>query len=224
MTNAMHRLVAGDPWRKTRMHDMRGRFVGVSALATDLPRVLIQAAVREGLGIYPVVPWIPYPAIRTLAKLVRPDWRVLEYGAGMSTLWWAERVGSIHSIEPKREWYDRIQADVRRRGLKNVTLDHRPDYASYCDLSAFPDRSFDMMVIDGHVRDRIVPHAFRLVTRPGWIYLDNTDFAAQWQENFGDAEDHLVQCAQEANARVEYFTGFPPATLVANEGMLINVG
>jgi hypothetical protein len=62
------RLVTGDPWRKTRLHDMRANFVGARALATDLPRVVVEAAMRRTVGRYPPRPWIPYPVIRTLAS------------------------------------------------------------------------------------------------------------------------------------------------------------
>jgi len=191
------------------------------AVVRDLPRSLAGAALREIAGKYPTLPWIPYPAIRALAKLSRPDWHVLEHGAGMSTVWWAKRVNSIHSIEANADWYQRLKEEIRHRRLDNVTLEHRTG-DDYGDLSAFKDHSFQLVVIDGHAREKAAEQATRLITRPGWIYLDNTDFAAQWQEMYGEAENILRGAASRDRAEMTYFTGFPPATFIANQGLLIS--
>ena len=34
---------------------------------------------------------------------------VFEYGSGYSTIWFAERTGTVVSCETKQEWYDRIR-------------------------------------------------------------------------------------------------------------------
>lgn len=213
-------LIAADPWRKSRLHDMRGNFVGTQALFTDLPRSLKSAAVRELAGRYPELPWIPYPAIAALAEVARPTWRVLEHGAGMSTVWWAQRVASLHSIDASTEWYRRIMRELSRRGVTNVTLELRTD-DTYADLSMFPDHAFNLVVIDGHARDEAARQAPRLITRPGWIYLDNTDFAAEWQSMYGEAEDELRSAAMRDGASMRYFTGLAPGTVVASQGLLI---
>ena len=38
------------------------------------------------------IPWLPPAAVNYLDQLLSPEMRVLEYGAGGSTLWLAERV------------------------------------------------------------------------------------------------------------------------------------
>src|SRR5687767_14656423 len=50
------------------------------------------------------IPWICYSAIDFLSSRVRRDWRVCEFGSGNSTLWWAERVASVVSVEHDRAW------------------------------------------------------------------------------------------------------------------------
>lgn len=55
-------------------------------------------------------PWITFPAARALENLLTPDSRVLEYGAGGSTLFFAKRVRTLVTIEHDREWLQRTVA------------------------------------------------------------------------------------------------------------------
>lgn len=217
---AVQRLIAGDEWRKSRLHDMRGHLVGVRDLVTDLPRAFGGAVLRRAAGLYPRLPWIPYPAIREFRKMVQPTWRVLDHGSGMSTIWWAERVASVDAIEDNPVWHAKTKAEIDKLGLTNVRLELRSGEAYY-DLSAFPDAYFDFVIIDGSDREKVAAQAPRTLKRPGWIYLDNTDKAAAWHENYGEAEDLLREHATRSGARMSYFTGLAPATVIAQEGLLI---
>jgi predicted O-methyltransferase YrrM len=67
------------------------------------------------------VPWFTYPAIRQLERMVSPQWRVLEFGSGFSTLWWAQRVAEVVSVEHDPGWAARLRA----AGPSNVTVCHR---------------------------------------------------------------------------------------------------
>ena len=67
------------------------------------------------------VPWFTYPAIRQLGRMVAPAWRVLEYGSGNSTLWWAARVAEVVSVEHDPAWAFRL----RERIPANVSLSER---------------------------------------------------------------------------------------------------
>lgn len=68
------------------------------------------------------LPWVTYPAQRMLAQLVRPEWRVFEYGAGLSSLWWAARVRRVASVDHDEAWV----GEMRERGLPNLEVHHRP--------------------------------------------------------------------------------------------------
>ena len=215
----LQRVINGDAWRKSRLHDMRGNFIGPKAVVEDLPKVLLGAAERRALGIYPALPWNPFPVIRKFEEILQPGWSVFENGAGMSTIWWAQHVKSVYSIEPNREWHGKVQAELDMRGLKNVTLEFRPPLQAV-DVSQFADKSFDIVLIDGPGRDHVAEQALRIIKRPGWIYLDNADFSEQWPEMYGLAEEAVARHAQSAGGTVSYFTGMPPATFVATQGML----
>ncbi|MEO8115967.1 MAG: AAA family ATPase, partial [Phenylobacterium sp.] len=56
------------------------------------------------------VPWITYPAFLQLRRIVKPDFKVFEYGCGGSSVWWAEHVAEVTSVEHVRKWADQIAA------------------------------------------------------------------------------------------------------------------
>src|SRR5262245_61229785 len=54
------------------------------------------------------LPWYTYPCIQFLENQSFVGQRVLEFGAGQSTLWWAERAVSVTAFENDREWIERL--------------------------------------------------------------------------------------------------------------------
>lgn len=63
------------------------------------------------------VPWTSWAAVEYLGRLLRPGMRVLEWGGGGSTIWFASAGCSVVTIESSPEWADRIQLEVANRGL-----------------------------------------------------------------------------------------------------------
>ena len=220
--HVLERVVRADPWRKTRLHNMKGRLAPARCILTDFPRALVGSAARELTGWRPAMPWIPYNVIRALSPLVRPTWRVLEYGAGMSTVWWAKRVRHVHSIELDEHWYQQVHLLLAQRKLDNVQLELHSKHAYTAHLDAYPDGYFDCVVVDGAFRDEVVAATLRLVRRPGGVlYLDNTDQGAQWPM-YAEAERLLRGDALRTHAqRITAYTGFAPAQSIANEGLLV---
>lgn len=54
-----------------------------------------KVAVREGRPL----PWFTYPAISFLEGIIDPSLSLFEYGGGQSTLYWADRLASVVSID-----------------------------------------------------------------------------------------------------------------------------
>lgn len=65
---------------------------------------------RESVDAAGPCPWFTYPALKVLDRMVRPDYRVLEYGSGSSSLWWRKRVCELVSVEHDPEWSARLEA------------------------------------------------------------------------------------------------------------------
>lgn len=67
------------------------------------------------------VPWFTYGATRYLSKIIRPEYRVLEFGAGNSTRWWSRRVTEVVSVEHDPNWATLL----KEAHLSNATIIER---------------------------------------------------------------------------------------------------
>lgn len=57
-------------------------------------------------------PWFTFPAVSFLKENLREDMTVFEWGAGSSTLWFAEKVNYVVSVEHDKGWYDNLKCVV----------------------------------------------------------------------------------------------------------------
>lgn len=119
------------------------------------------------------LPWIAYPAIELLARRVRPELTVFEYGCGASTQWWARRVERVIAVEHDQGWASRVSADLPG----NATIVHVPldESGAYARNALAHGRRFDIVVIDGRDRVRCASVAIDALQPGGVILFDNTD-------------------------------------------------
>jgi len=59
------------------------------------------------------IPWITYPALDFLKKLTLNKLKVLEFGSGASTLWFANNCSVVKSYEFDLDYYHKIEKQVR---------------------------------------------------------------------------------------------------------------
>jgi hypothetical protein len=108
-------------------------------------------------------------AVAYLDTLLRPTDIVIEHGSGGSTLWLAERVMHVHSIEDKLPWYQSMSTRIPH----NVTLYLRQD-------GSMPDclPLGDVVIVDGEpVASRAVwlTNIFQVIKPGGIVVLDNSN-------------------------------------------------
>ncbi len=140
-------------------------------------------------------PWLTFRAIRWLTTNMDPTMHVFEYGSGGSTLFFANRVRQIISVEHDRNWYACTNDELAARGVRNCTyLLREPtpdpdarfvssdpayegmDFADYVTaIDAYPDRSFDLVSVDGRARPACVLAALSKVKPSGLMLLDNSE-------------------------------------------------
>jgi hypothetical protein len=157
----------------------------------------IQSNCRERTPLQDQMPWLTYGALRWLRNNVRKDMTTFEYGSGGSTLYFARKVRQHYAVEHDQGWYQIVQKALGEKSAGNVHLtlkapSHISDpnygttkknlrgssfreYASFIDR--FPDRSFDIILIDGRSRNACIRHAIRKVQASGHIILDNSERA-----------------------------------------------
>ena len=107
-------------------------------------------------------PWLTPAAIQLLGPLLRPDDEGVEFGSGRSTVWFAQRVRSLTSVEHDAQWHSAVSARLKERGLGNVDYILAPEdqpmerggESAYARTAlAFRDDSIDFALVDGHYRD-----------------------------------------------------------------------
>lgn len=154
-------------------------------------------------GIDDELPWITFAAIDFLKATLKPNMKIFEFGSGGSTLFFADRVSEVISVEHNREWYQKVQEKLTERKIENVKLslvepekskNRNADYSAplnymsssdeYKDytfekyaksIELYPDEYFDVIFVDGRARPSCIYHSLKKVKKPGIIILDNAE-------------------------------------------------
>jgi SAM-dependent methyltransferase len=212
------RLISGGI-RKTRLHDELGALVPLPHALRNGPRALGTGMLRLLFGYRPALPWISYDAQRILARFLTDRSEVLEFGSGMSTLWYAGKAGHVVSIEDDEAWYAKVSARLSAAG--NIDYRFAPDPASYVGLA--PDKPYDLIMIDGSWREDCARFAVRHLKPGGVIYLDNSDKGPNMQVT-GDipaARAFLLEFAAQQGLPSREITDFAPTQLFVQRGLMI---
>jgi predicted O-methyltransferase YrrM len=132
-------------------------------------------------------PWLHTEVIDYMGKLLQPDFEVLEHGSGGSTLWFAEQVKAVVSIESNIEWYYSLEENLPA----NINLILWP-WKQFPNLSP---NQFDLLLIDGkppEARMLYLDKACELVKPGGYVVLDNANRPELENHKFGK-EAELVE-------------------------------
>jgi hypothetical protein len=117
------------------------------------------------------VPWYTYPATEYLSQFDWSDSVIFEYGAGASSLYWAERARRVISVERDADWVRRLQQQV----IPNQNLLLRTSRKEYVDAIEETGAKFDLIIIDGHWRHECVSASMARLDARGIVLLDNSD-------------------------------------------------
>ena len=137
-------------------------------------------------------PWLTLGAIVALEQYIfKTDpvpKRVLEFGSGGSTIFFARRAEFVQSIETDRNWMPRTADAIRLHGLEDkvsLCLGTNPETEAF--VGSLPDASFDLMLVDHAADETVVGRSARrsfsrkplaLLGLPklqsnGWLVVDN---------------------------------------------------
>ncbi len=216
------KILKGNRFRKSRLHDQKGQFVGWSKVLRHGPLALSSSLLRLALKQYQPLPWIPYTIIEHFNRFLTPNSRVLEFGSGMSTLWYAARAKEVWAVEDYRPWYDKVQAITAEQGVQNLHYLFTQDKEAYVSFGESSPEGFDLIVVDGSYRSACVQQGEKLLRPGGILYLDNTDMDVQSEG--GDmrvAESYLRNLAATWQTHPVTTTDFAPGLLFVTQGMYV---
>jgi precorrin-6B methylase 2 len=164
-----------------------GRVIGSLVMHPQyIPRCLAHNVLQDKSPLDLGIPWFSYAAIDFLECFLEPHMTVCEYGSGGSTLFFAQRVKSVFSIEDNPQWFNLVSKRLRENFLPNVTLVLCPydfkqaiDFEHSAYLHAIPEDKFDVIVVDGseewrQVRPLCFKQAEARVKKGGIIVVDDS--------------------------------------------------
>jgi predicted O-methyltransferase YrrM len=145
------------------------------------------------------IPWYTYPAIDFLLLRNYRDKNILEFGSGQSTLWWGARAKFVLSLEEDPHWF----AEISRRVPSNVEICQVPAGIEAIEKLVQSRRmKFDVIIIDGGPRRKLVALSFQFLAPRGVIILDNAEGYGFYEEIKGR------ECR-----RIDFF-GFAPGVVL----------
>jgi hypothetical protein len=118
------------------------------------------------------LPWFTYPAIEYLKRFNCNGWRVFEYGAGQSTIYWARRGAIVTSVEHNEKWF----LEIKENASPHATISHRNDKNSYVNAITEAKAPFNAIVIDGVWREACAEACIPFLCDDGILILDNSDW------------------------------------------------
>jgi hypothetical protein len=114
-------------------------------------------------------PWFTTNFVAFLDSRLKPDFNVLEFGAGNSTMYFARRVKSVTSIEDNPHWYN----ELKSRLPANAKLSLLSGQA-YHSAAATLGGKYHVIVVDGSDRYQCAANSLGSLEPGGVIILDNS--------------------------------------------------
>lgn len=218
------KIISGDKLRKSRFHDEKGTFCGWKNIFLHAPPAMLSGLLRISVGYQPELPWISYTSTQYLQHFLNKDSRVLEFGSGMSTIWYSRHAKEVFSVEDNRPWYDKVTNFIEKKGLRNIHYTYAKNETEYSTFMSEDKCGFDLVMIDGSYRSKCISTAVKLLKPGGILYLDNSDKGST--SSGGDmriAESTARSFAQHSNAQVVEITDFAPAQFFVQQGLMIQL-
>jgi precorrin-6B methylase 2 len=135
------------------------------------------------------IPWWTYSAIKFLDRRLNNDLSVFEFGAGFSTIWLANRVKSVTSVENDLSWIHLIKKQIpsnveiiysETNSTKNkygtiTFLELGNTHFNYSKEILRDSKKYDIIIIDGIDRNNCIKTALERLSDNGVIIVDNLE-------------------------------------------------
>lgn len=153
------------------------------------------------------LPWYTYPAIDFLSTIDFSDQKILEFGAGQSTLWWAKRAVSVFSVENDTRWFNEVKSKVSKA--------HNVDIHLCSNLQEFAQkplgRQFDVVIIDGGDRFLCAQTTMDVVANNGCVILDNSE--GFWSDSSRNESYPIIDLFKNMGYMRVDFYGYAPGVI-----------
>ncbi|MFC0003694.1 O-methyltransferase [Micromonospora siamensis] len=134
---------------------------------------------------HPGTPWLTPRAIEILDGVLLKTDRGLEFGSGGSTLWFANRLQRLVSVEHDQSWHDLVSRQLKEQAVHNVDYIFAPQDVSeelgneseYARTALrFADGSLQFVLVDGVYRDHCTRLVLSKIAPGGALVIDNVNW------------------------------------------------
>jgi len=152
----------------------------------DLIYYLIYGPLCQKTPLELGMPWWSFGAVREVEKIILKDMRIFEFGSGGSSIFLAERAGSVISVEDEESWAQAVRTEAQKRRVQNLEIQHHPfdffacrEFEGSAYLNSLKDGPYDLIVVDGkeegvQVRDQCFWRAEKFIRKGGVIVVDDS--------------------------------------------------
>jgi len=137
--------------------------------------------------MHPDYPWLTKPANSFLTSWLRDSYDGLEYGSGRSTIWFAERLKHLTSVEHNRDWYQWVKEQIDSKNIRNVSYllieEQDSQDREYIENSKyvaiakqFENDSLDFALVDGILRGPCALEVTKKIKPGGILVVDNANW------------------------------------------------
>ena len=135
------------------------------------------------------IPWYTYPLIDFLEQRDFSNKTVLEIGGGQSSFWWAKKAKQVTTFEGNQQWFEFIKKQNTFDNLQIEFIDAENQdllIALEEKIASTSNTTFDIIIIDGMDRYRLINHFIPLLSDKGIIIIDDSeryDFTTTFEEH-----------------------------------------
>ena len=117
------------------------------------------------------IPWTTYSFIDFIKPRLFKSLSVFEFGSGNSTYFFSEKVKQVISVEHSESWYNELLISLP----SNVKIILESNVDKYSSSIYGTQNKFDIILIDGIVRNECIESSINSVTDKGVIILDDSE-------------------------------------------------
>ncbi len=145
------------------------------------------------------LPWVTYSFIDFIKERINKSQHIFEYGSGSSTIFYAERAGSVTSVEHDKGWFDKVKnTSPGNAEMIFCQLEKDGEYAKKATLIG---KKFDIIIVDGRDRVNCCKYSVDALSENGVLVLDDSE-----REVYNDARSFL----KEKGFKELSFSGISP--------------
>jgi len=133
------------------------------------------------------LPWVTYSFIDFISDRLDGNMDIFEYGSGNSTLWYAQKVNSVTSVEHDKQWFEKIKNSMPDNvSIYNEELVYGGKYSQFSENLGL---KFDIVIVDGRDRVNCMKSAINSVkSNNGVIILDDSE-----RESYKNGVEFLIK-------------------------------